>query len=92
MEKNNMESGKGDTGASSIRRYGHFWAAYDDAGQLVCVTVYKKGAAEVVRRLQGIRNEKPTALNPCLWKTPDLTYLQNDFAEELQKEGLKSLK
>jgi hypothetical protein len=64
MEKNNMESGIGDTQAGSIRRYGHFWAAYDDAGQLVCVTVYKKGAAEVVRRIQGIRREKPSSLNP----------------------------
>jgi hypothetical protein len=64
MEKNNMESLKGDTGASNIRRYGHFWAAYDDAGELVCVTVYKKGANEVIRRLQGLRREKPSALNP----------------------------
>jgi hypothetical protein len=28
-----------------------YWAVYDDDGQLVCVTVYKKGAKEVVRRL-----------------------------------------
>ncbi len=50
----------------SIVRYGRFWAVYDNrrgcsekqtikqqtAGQLVCVTVYKKGAQEVVRRLE----------------------------------------
>jgi len=50
----------------SIVRYGRFWAVYDNrrgcsekqsarkqtAGQLVCVTVYKKGAHEVVRRLE----------------------------------------
>ncbi len=52
----------------SIVRYGRFWAVYDNrsgcgcseqqsakqqiAGQLVCVTVYKKGAREVVRRLE----------------------------------------
>ncbi len=52
----------------SIVRYGRFWAVYDSrngcgcseqqsakqktAGQLVCVTVYKKGAREVVRRLE----------------------------------------
>lgn len=35
----------------SIQRYGRYWAVYDPAGVLVCVTVYKKGAAEVVRRL-----------------------------------------
>jgi hypothetical protein len=28
-----------------------YWAVYDDDGELVCVTVYKKGAKEVVRRL-----------------------------------------
>ena len=37
----------------SITRYGHYWAVYDDTGALVCVCVYKKGAQEVVRRLQG---------------------------------------
>ena len=34
----------------TITRYGRFWAVYD-AGVLVCVTVYLKGAKEVVRRL-----------------------------------------
>ena len=36
----------------SIRKYGRCWAVYDDAGELVCVCVYRKGAAEVLRRLQ----------------------------------------
>lgn len=36
----------------SIRKYGRYWALYDDAGELVCVCLYKKGAAEVRRRLQ----------------------------------------
>jgi hypothetical protein len=36
----------------SIRKYGHYWALYDDAGELVCVCLYKKGAVEVLRRLQ----------------------------------------
>jgi hypothetical protein len=31
-----------------------FWAVYDDADELVCVTVYKKGAKEVVRRLTDV--------------------------------------
>lgn len=36
-----------------IEHYGRrFWAVYDEAGELVCVTVYRKGAEEVVRRLQ----------------------------------------
>ena len=28
-----------------------FWEVLDDAGALVCLTVYKRGAVEVVRRL-----------------------------------------
>ena len=35
----------------SIRKYGRYWALYDDAGELVCICLYKKGAAEVLRRL-----------------------------------------
>ena len=36
-----------------IERYkgSRFWALYDEAGTLVVVTVYKRGAAEVERRL-----------------------------------------
>jgi hypothetical protein len=37
----------------SIRKYGgRYWALYDAAGELVCVCLYKRGAAEVLRRLQ----------------------------------------
>ncbi len=35
----------------TIQPYGRYWAVYDEAGQLVCLCVYKKGAKEVVRRL-----------------------------------------
>jgi hypothetical protein len=35
----------------SIQKYGRYWAIYDLDGTLICVTVYKKGAREVVRRL-----------------------------------------
>ncbi len=34
-----------------IIRRGRFWIVKDPEGSLVCVTVYKKGALEVVRRL-----------------------------------------
>jgi len=35
----------------TIQKYGHrFWALYDGK-QLVCVTVYKRGALEVAHRL-----------------------------------------
>ncbi len=37
-----------------IRRRNRFWEIVDSAGQLVCVTVYKRGAKEVVRRLRGV--------------------------------------
>ncbi len=37
----------------SIEPYGRFWAVYDHNGNLVCVCVYKKGAEEVRRRLEG---------------------------------------
>ena len=36
----------------SIQPYGRYWALYDAFGVLICLTVYKKGALEVVRRLQ----------------------------------------
>ena len=38
----------------TITRYRRtrFWALYDEDGALICVTVYKKGAIEVMRRLQ----------------------------------------
>ncbi|MDI6732344.1 MAG: hypothetical protein QME16_00225 [Planctomycetota bacterium] len=34
-----------------IEKYGRFWAVYDGLEILVCITVYKKGALEVIRRL-----------------------------------------
>jgi hypothetical protein len=37
----------------SIRKCGRYWAVYDSAGVLIGVCLYKKGAAEVVRRLAG---------------------------------------
>jgi len=30
-----------------------FWEVIDPAGELVCLTAYRRGAREVVRRLQG---------------------------------------
>ena len=42
-----------------IRKYNIHWAVYCD-GELVCLTVYKKGAKEVVRRLT-IANDNASA-------------------------------
>jgi hypothetical protein len=36
----------------SIRKYGRYWAVYASDGALICITVYRKGATEVVRHLQ----------------------------------------
>ena len=38
----------------TITRYGRFWAVYDPHGVLICLCVYRKGALEVVRRLQAL--------------------------------------
>ena len=38
----------GDT----IRKHSRSWKVIDPAGQLVCITLYKKGAKEVIRRLE----------------------------------------
>lgn len=35
----------------TIERYGRFWAVYDADNELVCITVYLKGAREVARLL-----------------------------------------
>jgi hypothetical protein len=37
----------------TVKRYraSRYWQVLDAAGQLVCVTVYKRGAVEVARRL-----------------------------------------
>ncbi len=41
----------------TITKRGWFWAVHDRDGQLVCLTVYKKGAREVVRRLTEVTDE-----------------------------------
>jgi hypothetical protein len=37
--------------AYTIVRRDRYWEVRDAAGELVCITVYKRGASEVVRRL-----------------------------------------
>jgi hypothetical protein len=41
----------------SIVKCGRYWKALDADGALVCLTVYKKGAAEIVRRLEQALDE-----------------------------------
>jgi len=42
-----------------IERYRNtrYWAILDEDGTLVCLCVYRKGALEVVRRLQRLNHE-----------------------------------
>ncbi|HYW14340.1 MAG TPA: hypothetical protein VE871_20400 [Longimicrobium sp.] len=40
-------------GPYAIMRYHRHWAVVDPTDELVCITVYKRGAVEVVRRLAG---------------------------------------
>jgi hypothetical protein len=37
----------------SLQKYGRFWAVYDQS-TLVVVTVYRRGAVEVIRRLTAL--------------------------------------
>lgn len=41
----------------TMKKFGRFWAVFDGT-QLVCLTVYKKGAAEVIRRLTIITSKE----------------------------------
>lgn len=56
----------------SIQRHksSRFWAVFDETGALVCVCVYKKGAEEVVRRL-----EDATLPDPDPFWDPRFAYL-----------------
>jgi hypothetical protein len=40
-------------GEWTIEKRHRDWMVIDPAGELVCITVYKRGAVEVVRRLRG---------------------------------------
>jgi hypothetical protein len=48
-----------ESSAFSIKRRNRFWEVVDAAGNLVCLTVYKRGAVEVVRRLEGTAEVRP---------------------------------
>jgi hypothetical protein len=47
------------------QRHSRYWEVRDPQDELVCITVYKKGAAEVVRRL-AVRDE-PGAARGSPW-------------------------
>jgi hypothetical protein len=43
-----------------VERYGNsrYWAVLDTDGSLVCLCVYKRGALEVLRRLQAVKHQE----------------------------------
>jgi len=58
----------------TITKWGRFWAVHDADGHLVCLTVYRKGAREVVYRLSEILrvNSLPAEdTRTSEWKTTD---------------------
>jgi hypothetical protein len=58
-KENGPSHDDGQTGGMHIRRYGRFWAVYDAQDVLVVVALYKKGALEVVRRLEYLAKGQP---------------------------------
>ena len=38
----------------TVKKHGRYWKVLDAEGALICMTVYKRGALEVVRRLQAL--------------------------------------
>ncbi len=45
----------------TIKKYGRrAWAVYDHAGKLIVVTMYKKGAEEVVKLLKAVSGRRKT--------------------------------
>jgi len=63
----------------NIKKYGdRNWAVYDGSGNLICVTVYKKGAIEVFNRLSGeeIENHYQPPIN-----LQELVKLQKEFKQ-----------
>lgn len=51
----------------SVSHCGRYWSVTDPTGQLVCLTVYRKGACEVVRRLSAHQEEQ---LSPPVGRRP----------------------
>jgi hypothetical protein len=52
LPKTNNTAAEQQTGFTiRKRKNSRFWEVLDPAGELVCLTVYRRGAREVVRRL-----------------------------------------
>jgi hypothetical protein len=70
----------------TIKKYGYRnWAVYDDSGYLICVTVYKKGAKEVLIRLTGAKTEDTTNTNNSYIDLQELIRLQKELRQLSKK-------
>ena len=47
-----------------IERRGRYWAVYASDGGLICLAVYKKGAQEVLRRLENVQIDEVALREP----------------------------
>jgi hypothetical protein len=47
-----------------VEKRGRHWAVYDPSGALICLTVYKKGGMEVLRRLNTLSTDLPESHLP----------------------------
>jgi hypothetical protein len=52
-EQKTQANGSKEKASYTVQRYGksRYWQVTDAAGELICLTVYKRGANEVARRL-----------------------------------------
>jgi hypothetical protein len=48
----------------TITRHNRFWKVLDTDGTLICLTVYRKGAEEVIRRLLAHSEAPPDDTTP----------------------------
>lgn len=51
-----------------MEKRGRYWAVYADGGELICLAVYKKGAQEVLRRLEKKQNRSAPDRNSGVTK------------------------
>ena len=62
-----------------IRKYGRYWKVVDSEGALICMTVYKCGALEVVRRLQALDDAQQWQDMNGLAADPDAPAVSSDL-------------
>ena len=53
------DAGHGAEAGHTLTKRGRAWAVHDPAGELVALVLYRKGAAEVVRRLDAGTEARP---------------------------------